>query len=81
MNGKFGFSAFRKTGHVMSQKGLKEFPEVVEELVGSKWEDEDLIMINGKQEEVDILKERMMKRRARKVKLLPRWSFDQVWPI
>lgn len=68
MNGKFGFSAFRKTGHVVSQKGLKEFPQVVEELVGSKWEDDDVIMINPKQEEVEILKDRMMKRRATKGK-------------
>ncbi|CAD7695046.1 unnamed protein product, partial [Ostreobium quekettii] len=61
--GKFGFSALRKTGHVVSQKALKEFPQVVEDLVGEKWEAEDVIPINGTEEEVDVLRERMIKRR------------------
>lgn len=45
-NGRFKFVAIRPSGLVVSEKALKEVPAAVQELVGEKWADDDLVPIN-----------------------------------
>ncbi|CAL8469337.1 g8878 [Coccomyxa elongata] len=64
MNGRYRFSALKKSGHVISEKALKEVPAAVEELVGGKWAQEDVLPLNGAPEEVQQLREHMLLQRA-----------------
>lgn len=64
LNGRFRFCVLRNTGHVVSERALKQIPQAVEEHVGQKWTSEDLIPINGTVEEVEQLRDAMLARRA-----------------
>lgn len=59
-NGKYGFFAIRKCGHVLSVKSVKEVRSEGKCLVcGEMFEERDKIVINGSEEEVKVLREWM----------------------
>lgn len=45
-NGRGKFVALRPSGLVVSEKALKEVPAVVEDMIGGKWNEDDVIPIN-----------------------------------
>ena len=45
-NGRGKFVALRPSGLVVSEKAVKEVPAVVEDLVGGKWAEDDVVPIN-----------------------------------
>jgi len=59
MNGGVRFVAFRRTGHVFSEKAVKEVKEMVEDLIQGKVSDEEIIPLNGSEDEVNALKEKL----------------------
>lgn len=64
-NGKYGFFAIRKCGHVLSLKAYKEVKSDVCLVCHEKFEENDKIVINGNEEEVRVLRERMEKEMGR----------------
>ena len=67
MNGRFRFYAVLPSGHVVSQRAVKEAKECVEELVGGKGQIAELLPINGTDEEVKALREKVEAARRRKL--------------
>lgn len=63
MGGKGRFMAIRKSGHVFSERALKDVPSVVEELVGGKWAAEDLLPLNPPAEELEKMREALLVKR------------------
>lgn len=63
-NGKYKFVIFRKSGHVLSERALKEVPAVVEEMVGGKWEASDLLPVNPSGEELQQMREALLLKRT-----------------
>lgn len=61
-NGRFRFVALRPSGHVVSERAIKQVPAAVEDHVGAKWK--AAMPINGTEEEMDSLREAMLKKRA-----------------
>lgn len=69
MNGRFRFYAILPSGHVVSHRAIKEAKECVEELVGgASVGEESLLPINGTEEEVKVLREKLSKREKRRKK-------------
>eukprot|EP00899_Mesostigma_viride_P003561 jgi/Mesvir1/13205/Mv06164-RA.1 len=66
INGKFRFSFLRACGHVFSAKALKELPSSTCLECHTPFTDADIIPINGSEEDVKALKERMETERATK---------------
>ncbi|KAL3158830.1 hypothetical protein ABBQ32_011556 [Trebouxia sp. C0010 RCD-2024] len=64
LNGRFRFSVLKCTGHVISERALKQIPQAVEEHVGQKWTSEDVVPLNGTVDEVEQLRDAMLARRA-----------------
>ncbi|GAX81855.1 hypothetical protein CEUSTIGMA_g9283.t1 [Chlamydomonas eustigma] len=64
-NGRYKFVVFKSTGHVVSDKALKDAPDVVKELVGvTSWTASDLLPINPDEETLDRLREAVAARMA-----------------
>ncbi|ONK60435.1 uncharacterized protein A4U43_C08F18430 [Asparagus officinalis] len=63
-NGKYGFIAIRKCGHVLSVKALKEVKSDGCLVCHEGFEERDRIVINGSEEEVRVLRERMEEERG-----------------
>uniref|UniRef100_A0A7S0N047 Replication termination factor 2 n=1 Tax=Pyramimonas obovata TaxID=1411642 RepID=A0A7S0N047_9CHLO len=55
MNGMFKFVALRPSGWVFSEQAVKECKQGVEEMIGGPLTDQEVIPINGSEEEVDEL--------------------------
>ncbi|CAI9098862.1 OLC1v1035588C1 [Oldenlandia corymbosa var. corymbosa] len=64
-NGKYKFFALRPCGHVLSAKALKEVKSSVCLVCHKEFNDSDKIVINGSDEEVAKLRERMEEERAK----------------
>eukprot|EP00884_Botryococcus_braunii_P009402 jgi/Botrbrau1/18463/Bobra.0072s0046.1 len=64
MNGKYRFVVLLGSGHVISEKAVKQCPAAVEEHIGYKFVKADLLPINGTPEEVEVLREALLERRA-----------------
>lgn len=64
-NGKYKFFALRGCGHVMSAKALKEVKSSSCLVCHADVKDSDKIVINGTEEEVDLLRERMEEEKAK----------------
>ncbi|CAI0427438.1 unnamed protein product [Linum tenue] len=67
-NGTYKFFALRKCGHVLSAKALKEVKSKACLVCYREFDECDKVVINGSEEEVDALRERMEEERARVVK-------------
>jgi hypothetical protein len=75
-NGKYKFFSLKKCGHVLSAKALKEVKSSACLVCYKEFEECDKIVINGSEEEVEVLRERMegdrlkvkVKEKKRKVK-------------
>ncbi|RWS15819.1 hypothetical protein B4U79_01836 [Dinothrombium tinctorium] len=65
MNGKYKFYFFRKCGCVISERALKEVKSDVCHKCGVEVDMEDVIVINGGEEEVNSLRMKMEERRAK----------------
>ncbi|CAN7122048.1 unnamed protein product [Brassica rapa subsp. narinosa] len=64
-NGKYKFFALRECGHVMSAKALKEVKSCSCLVCHADVKDSDKIVINGTEEEVGLLRERMEEEKAK----------------
>lgn len=64
-NGKYKFFALRGCGHVMSAKALKEVKSSSCLVCHADVKDSDKIVINGTEEEVDLLREKMEEEKAK----------------
>lgn len=64
LNGKYKFKVVRSSGHVLSERALKEVPQAVEELVGKKVSPSDLLTVNPPPEEYSQLREALLEQRA-----------------
>jgi len=64
-NGKYGFFAIRKCGHVLSAKAFKEVKSEACLVCHGGFEESDKIVINGSEEEVRVLRKRMEEERGR----------------
>ena len=64
-NGKYKFFALRGCGHVMSAKALKEVKSCSCLVCHADVKDSDKIVINGTEEEVGLLRERMEEEKAK----------------
>ena len=64
-NGKYKFLALRKCGHVLSAKALKEVKSSSCLVCHEEFGEVDKIVINGNEEEVEILRERMEEEKAK----------------
>ncbi|XP_072952897.1 uncharacterized protein [Typha angustifolia] len=64
-NGKYGFLAIRKCGHVLSGKALKEVKSSTCLVCHKEFSEMDKIVINGNKEEVAALRDRMEEERGR----------------
>lgn len=49
----------RPTGHVLSERAVKEIPAAVEELLGGKWSREELLMVNPTGDDLDAARARL----------------------
>jgi len=58
-NGRFRFSAHRPTGHVVSERALKEVPVAVAELIGRPYTPDEWFLINPAGEDLDRARERL----------------------
>ncbi|GFR53085.1 hypothetical protein Agub_g15795 [Astrephomene gubernaculifera] len=65
-NGRYKFVVLRPSGHVVSEKALKEVPAVVEELVGGKLKELETIPVNPNGEQLEQLRARVAARLAEK---------------
>ncbi|KAF7152736.1 hypothetical protein RHSIM_Rhsim01G0035700 [Rhododendron simsii] len=64
-NGKYRFFALRTCGHVLSAKALKEVKSSVCLVCHKEFSESDKIAINGSEEEVEKLRERMEEEKAK----------------
>jgi len=53
----------KSAGIVLSERALKEVPEVVKESVGGEWESADVLPVNPSGKELDLLKDRVTAKR------------------
>ncbi|GAB6022040.1 hypothetical protein CHUAL_006188 [Chamberlinius hualienensis] len=65
MNGRHKFCYIRKCGCVLSERSLKEIKADCCHRCGVTYEEEDVIVINGSAEDVELLKQRMTIRREK----------------
>ncbi|XP_076329685.1 replication termination factor 2 [Tachypleus tridentatus] len=65
MNGKYRFCYLRECACVLSEKALKEVKSSVCLKCGKPFEEDDIIIINGTDEEIEIQRLKMEERRAR----------------
>ncbi|XP_063260285.1 replication termination factor 2 [Prinia subflava] len=65
MNGRHRFCFLRNCGCVFSERALKEIKAEVCHKCGVPFQEEDVIVINGNKEDVEILKKRMEERRLK----------------
>ena len=63
MNGAFRFSVHVKTGHVLSDRAVKDAPRAVAEILGMEAKPEDWLPLNGSADVVKILKDKLMTKR------------------
>ncbi|XP_077214714.1 RTF2 RING-finger protein [Tasmannia lanceolata] len=64
-NGKYKFFALRSCGHVLSSKALKEVKSSACLVCHREFSELDKVVINGNEEEVAVLRERMEEERAK----------------
>lgn len=64
-NGKYGFFAIRKCGHVLSAKAFKEVKSEACLVCHERFEERDKIVINGSEKEVLVLRDRMEEERGK----------------
>lgn len=69
MNGRYRFCFSWKCGCVFSERGLKEVPSTTCHTCGTPFGKEDLVVINGAEDDVVKLQERMLARREKNKKL------------
>lgn len=69
MNGRYRFCFSWKCGCVFSERGLKEVPSTTCHTCGTPFGEEDLVVINGTEDDVIKLRERMLARREKSKKL------------
>lgn len=62
LNGRYRFVVHRPSGHVVSERALKEIPAAVEDLLGGSWQPDDMIPLNPTHDELQVLKQRLLKR-------------------
>ncbi|NXE38272.1 RTF2 protein, partial [Ptilorrhoa leucosticta] len=65
MNGRHRFCFLRSCGCVFSERALKEIKSEVCHKCGVPFQEEDVIVLNGSKEDVEILKKRMEERRLK----------------
>ncbi|XP_010129095.1 PREDICTED: protein RTF2 homolog, partial [Chlamydotis macqueenii] len=65
MNGRHRFCFLRNCGCVFSERALKEIKSEVCHKCGVPFQEEDVIVINGNKEDVEVLKKRMEDRRLK----------------
>ncbi|XP_010150616.1 PREDICTED: protein RTF2 homolog [Eurypyga helias] len=65
MNGKHRFCFLRNCGCVFSERALKEIKSEVCHKCGVPFQEEDVIILNGNKEDVEVLKKRMEDRRLK----------------
>uniref|UniRef100_H0ZDL0 Replication termination factor 2 n=2 Tax=Taeniopygia guttata TaxID=59729 RepID=H0ZDL0_TAEGU len=65
MNGRHRFCFLRNCGCVFSERALKEIKAEVCHKCGAPFQEEDVIVLNGNKEDVEILKKRMEERRLK----------------
>ncbi|GIL49086.1 hypothetical protein Vafri_5553 [Volvox africanus] len=65
-NGRYKFVVLRPSGHVVSEKALKEVPAVVEELAGKKVSELETVPVNPTGEQLEQLRARVAARLAEK---------------
>uniref|UniRef100_A0A8D0G8G4 Replication termination factor 2 n=1 Tax=Sphenodon punctatus TaxID=8508 RepID=A0A8D0G8G4_SPHPU len=65
MNGRHRFCFLKKCGCVFSERALKEIKAEVCHKCGGPFQEEDLIILNGTKEDVEVLKKRMEDRRLK----------------
>ncbi|NWT27391.1 RTF2 protein, partial [Cardinalis cardinalis] len=65
MNGRHRFCFLRNCGCVFSERALKEIKAEVCHKCGVPFQEEDVIVLNGNKEDVEILKKRMEERRLK----------------
>ena len=65
MNGRYRFCFSWKCGCVISERGLKEVPSTTCHNCGTPFTDEDLVIINGSEDDVTKMQERMFGRRQK----------------
>ena len=65
MNGRYKFCFLWKCGCVFSEKALKEVPTTVCNTCGKPLSNDDIIVINGSEDEVRAMKEKMEERRQK----------------
>uniref|UniRef100_A0A2K5ZBW4 Replication termination factor 2 n=1 Tax=Mandrillus leucophaeus TaxID=9568 RepID=A0A2K5ZBW4_MANLE len=65
MNGRHRFCFLRCCGCVFSERALKEIKAEVCHTCGAAFQEDDVIVLNGTKEDVDVLKARMEERRLR----------------
>ena len=58
-NGRYRFFVHRATGLMVSEKAIKEASAAVEELLGCKWKEEDLVPINPTGEQLEAVRNRL----------------------
>ncbi|XP_027329920.1 protein RTF2 homolog [Abrus precatorius] len=64
-NGKYKFLALRNCGHVLSAKALKEVKSSSCLVCHKEYDEVDKVVINGSEEEVKVLRERMEEEKAK----------------
>lgn len=65
MNGRHRFCFLRSCGCVFSERALKEIKAEVCHTCGTAFQDDDVVVINGSKDEVEMLQQRMEARRLR----------------
>jgi len=65
MNGRYKFCFLWKCGCVFSERALKEVPSTVCNKCGKSFTDEDVVVINGSEEEVSTMRTKMEERRQK----------------
>ncbi|XP_034980255.1 replication termination factor 2 [Zootoca vivipara] len=65
MNGRHRFCFLRNCGCVFSERALKEIKTEVCHKCGASFQDDDVIVLNGTKEDVEVLKKRMEERRLK----------------
>ncbi|XP_009080578.1 PREDICTED: protein RTF2 homolog, partial [Acanthisitta chloris] len=65
MNGRHRFCFLRNCGCVFSERALKEIKSEVCHKCGVPFQEEDMIVLNGNKEDVEVLKKRMEERRLK----------------
>ena len=65
MNGRYKFCFLWKCGCVFSERALKEVPSTVCNKCGKPFTDEDIVVINGSEEEVGKMRAKMEERRQK----------------